>query len=175
MTDGVILLFPNDVDALASFLGETKRIVAQKYLQVRSVEYDFTTYPSDPHEKPIYLDTLTLKFEGSKDCIFFEKVNGKNNCRIYSARPSQCKRYPLLSFVLTSNGQLKFVQSDCPGISLDFDNDKRSPSGEKKKYSPTELRSLIQEDQENEYNYYTLLKKHRFDIKAVYPFLRMKK
>jgi uncharacterized protein len=173
LTDGVIVMYAGDIEALASFFGESKKEIAQKYLKIRSVEYNFTQHPVAKHKKPLYLDTLTLKFIGSENCIFFEITNGNNVCKIYPARPLQCKNYPLLSFVLSSNEQLASVLSDCPGISIEseLNDDNDNKMKRNKKYSPTELLSIAHEEHDLEYNYYLHLKKLNFDIRKVYDFL----
>lgn len=57
-------------------------------------------------------ERLSLKETSAFDCIFW-----KEGCRVYTARPLQCRTFPFWPSVLSSAGSWKIVKSTCPGMS----------------------------------------------------------
>ncbi|MEA3523549.1 MAG: YkgJ family cysteine cluster protein [Campylobacterota bacterium] len=51
------------------------------------------------------------KFGDSYDCIFFQRENG--GCRIYEARPLQCRSFPFWDYYKQRVAELKL---ECPGV-----------------------------------------------------------
>jgi len=51
------------------------------------------------------------KFGDSYECIFYDRES--NGCKIYMARPSQCKTFPFWDYFKTRVDELK---DECPGI-----------------------------------------------------------
>ncbi len=51
------------------------------------------------------------KINDSYECIFFDRE--LNGCKIYDARPNQCKTFPFWDYYKTRIGELK---DECPGI-----------------------------------------------------------
>jgi len=52
----------------------------------------------------------------SRDCIFLETKNGEKRCRIYSARPNQCRTWPFWASNLQSPHTWNEAAQSCPGI-----------------------------------------------------------
>lgn len=50
--------------------------------------------------------------EQSHECIFYDRVT--NGCKIYEARPTQCRTFPFWDYFKTRVDELKL---ECPGIS----------------------------------------------------------
>ena len=51
------------------------------------------------------------KFNDSYECVFYDRDS--NGCKIYNARPSQCKTFPFWDYYKTRVDELKL---ECPGI-----------------------------------------------------------
>ena len=51
------------------------------------------------------------KIEDSYECVFYDRES--NGCKIYMARPSQCKTFPFWDYFKTHVAELK---EECPGI-----------------------------------------------------------
>lgn len=49
--------------------------------------------------------------EGSHECIFYDAVS--NGCKIYEARPKQCRTFPFWDYYKNRVDELKL---ECPGI-----------------------------------------------------------
>ena len=52
-----------------------------------------------------------FKHNDSYECIFYDRES--NGCRVYNARPSQCKTFPFWNYYKTKVDELK---QECPGI-----------------------------------------------------------
>ena len=52
-----------------------------------------------------------FKYNDSYECVFYDRQS--NGCRIYNARPSQCKTFPFWDYYKTRVDELK---QECPGI-----------------------------------------------------------
>jgi hypothetical protein len=51
------------------------------------------------------------KYNDSYECVFYDRET--NGCRIYMARPNQCKTFPFWDYFKTRVDELK---EECPGI-----------------------------------------------------------
>ncbi|WP_457749549.1 YkgJ family cysteine cluster protein [Sulfurimonas sp.] len=51
------------------------------------------------------------KIEDSYECVFYDRES--NGCKIYNARPNQCKTFPFWEYYKTRVDELKL---ECPGI-----------------------------------------------------------
>ncbi len=51
------------------------------------------------------------KIEDSYECVFYDRES--NGCKIYMARPNQCKTFPFWDYFKTHIDELK---AECPGI-----------------------------------------------------------
>ena len=62
--------------------------------------------------KKMYKYSIVEKQNGdSYECIFYDKSS--NGCRIYEARPNQCKTFPFWDYYKTRVNELKL---ECPGV-----------------------------------------------------------
>lgn len=50
-------------------------------------------------------------YNGSHECIFYDRES--NGCKIYDARPTQCKTFPFWDYYKTRVDELKL---ECPGV-----------------------------------------------------------
>jgi hypothetical protein len=51
------------------------------------------------------------KIDDSYECVFYDRAS--NGCKIYMARPNQCKTFPFWDYFKTHVDELK---DECPGI-----------------------------------------------------------
>ncbi len=51
------------------------------------------------------------KIDDSYECVFYDRAT--NGCKIYNARPNQCKTFPFWEYYKTRVDELKL---ECPGI-----------------------------------------------------------
>lgn len=56
--------------------------------------------------------------DGGYDCVFLDRdsVSGKALCKVYKARPTQCKTWPFWESNLTSRRAWTEAAQDCPGM-----------------------------------------------------------
>ncbi len=95
---GAIWVNEKEAAKLASFLGVT----VQEFLRQYTVDYEGRSSLREVERVP-----------GQHDCIFLE---GKS-CRVYSARPTQCRTFPFWPRNLRSEEAWKECASECEGIS----------------------------------------------------------
>lgn len=58
-----------------------------------------------------------IKHNDSYECVFYDRES--NGCKIYEARPLQCKTFPFWDYYKTRVDELKL---ECPGITSENEN-----------------------------------------------------
>lgn len=92
---GNIFVSSEEIRALAHLLETDEADFRQAYLEKRGYKF-----------------SLKERIVGmSHDCIFFDREH--NGCRVYAARPKQCRTFPFWDYYKTRVGELK---RECPGI-----------------------------------------------------------
>lgn len=94
---GYVWVNSAEVEEMAKFLRISLKDFAEKYL--RKVGGRFSLI-----EKPDY------------DCIFLERTEKGVGCRIYSARPQQCRTWPFWDYNLASPDDWLENTRRCPGV-----------------------------------------------------------
>ena len=66
-------------------------------------------------------ERLSLKEKSNFDCIFWnasvgDTASGGGGCKVYNARPLQCRSFPFWDFVVCSQQAWEAAGKDCPGI-----------------------------------------------------------
>jgi hypothetical protein len=56
---------------------------------------------------------ISLRETRAKDCVFFERERG---CRVYGARPRQCRTWPFWRSVIHSEERWREEAQECPGM-----------------------------------------------------------
>lgn len=92
---GYIYVTMNEIEKISSLLDMNIQEFAKEYLFKKGYKYSI--------KEQVY--------EGSHECIFYDRVS--NGCKIYEARPSQCKTFPFWDYYKTRVEELKL---ECPGI-----------------------------------------------------------
>ncbi len=55
-----------------------------------------------------------VRYNDSYDCIFYDRE--RNGCKIYEARPLQCRTFPFWDYFKTHKDELA---KECPGVKFD--------------------------------------------------------
>ncbi|MBA1438161.1 MAG: YkgJ family cysteine cluster protein [Epsilonproteobacteria bacterium] len=92
---GYIYVSKKEIFAIAELLGMDVNEFGVKYLFKKGYKYSIKEN----------------KVDESYECVFYDKAT--NGCKIYQARPSQCRTFPFWEYFKTRVDELK---SECPGI-----------------------------------------------------------
>lgn len=92
---GYIYVTKNEIFAIADLLQMDVNEFAIKYLFKKGYKYSI----------------MENKFGDSYECVFFDRQN--NGCKIYEARPTQCRTFPFWDYFKT---RVNEVKEECPGI-----------------------------------------------------------
>ena len=92
---GYIYVTKDEINAIADVLNIDINELRVKYLFKKGYKYSIKE----------------LKYNDSYECVFYDRES--NGCRIYNARPSQCKTFPFWDYYKTRVDELK---QECPGI-----------------------------------------------------------
>ena len=92
---GYIYVTKSEIFAIAEVLGMDVNEFALKYLFKKGYKYSIKEN----------------KIDDSYECVFYDRES--NGCKIYNARPNQCKTFPFWEYYKTRVDELKL---ECPGI-----------------------------------------------------------
>jgi len=92
---GYIYVTKDEIKAIADVLNIDVNELRVKYLFKKGYKYSIKEF----------------KFNDSYECVFYDRES--NGCKIYNARPSQCKTFPFWDYYKTRVDELK---QECPGI-----------------------------------------------------------
>ena len=94
--NGYVFIFPKDLERLIKDSGYTLEELQRTYLST--------------------VDGYTvLRDGGSRACIFWDTV--AKGCKIYEARPTQCRTYPFWKTLLYKKTKWQEGTKTCPGVS----------------------------------------------------------
>jgi uncharacterized protein len=92
---GYIYVTMNEIEKISTLLDMSVQNFANEYLFKKGYKYSIKE----------------LQYKDSYECVFYDRVT--NGCRIYEARPSQCRTFPFWDYYKTRVQELKL---ECPGI-----------------------------------------------------------
>jgi len=92
---GYIYVTKDEIKAIAEVLNIDINELRVKYLFKKGYKYSIKEF----------------KYNDSYECVFYDRES--NGCRVYNARPSQCKTFPFWDYYKTRVDELK---QECPGI-----------------------------------------------------------
>ena len=95
---GYIYVSKTEIFAIAKVLEMDVNEFALKYLFKKGYKYSIKEN----------------KIDDSYECVFYDRAT--NGCKIYNARPNQCKTFPFWEYYKTRVDELKL---ECPGIKDD--------------------------------------------------------
>ena len=92
---GYIYVTKSEIENIAELLGLDVREFVFKYLFKKMYKYSIKE----------------IEYNGSFECVFYDRES--NGCKIYEARPTQCRTFPFWDYYKTRVEELKL---ECPGI-----------------------------------------------------------
>jgi Fe-S-cluster containining protein len=92
---GYIYVTKNEIEKIAALLEMDVNDFRVKYLFQKGYKFSIKEQ----------------KFQDSYECVFYDRET--NGCKIYLARPNQCKTFPFWDYFKTRVDELK---EECPGI-----------------------------------------------------------
>lgn len=92
---GYIYVTMNEITAIAELLNMDVNDFAIKYLFKKGYKYSIKEN----------------QFGDSYECVFYDRKT--NGCKIYEARPVQCRTFPFWDYFKT---RVEEVKDECPGI-----------------------------------------------------------
>ena len=159
--DGEVYLYKEDILRLAEHLNMNTpsglKLFARKYIKVIEDEF-FWKVPGEQKEKNYKFLTLGFKFAGKDEQCHF--LQGKI-CIVHEFRPFQCRSFPFWQMMVSNKLNIETYKKKCKGLQL---------SGGKF-YSKDQILEWAQNEYEIEKNYFLEMKKNKFNILKVYPFL----
>jgi len=166
--EGEVYLYKDDILRLAEFLHMTGmkglRNFTQKYMKV--INDSFFWKESEAQRGKTYrFKTLGFAFTGEDEHCHFLK---DNKCTVHEARPFQCQCFPFWQMMVRSKKNVIAYSKKCPGLQA-------SLRGNGKYYSRKEIQKWAKSEYDIEKQYFLEMKKNKFNILKVYPFLSEEK
>ena len=161
--EGNIFIYKPDLDVLFKYFKcntDAKKFkFSQEYFDITSQKFIYTDKKVNK-KKSYFYDTLVFKLVGEKEeCCFLEE---DNSCKIYSVRPFQCTSYPIWRVLLTKKKNWDKNLKKCKGINHNNGSF----------YSKKRIIDILEKEFELEKDYFLEMRKKKFKIKDVYPFLK---
>jgi Fe-S-cluster containining protein len=130
---------------------------AEKYLKVVNDSF-YWKEPGAQRGKTYRFKSLGFKFTGEDEhCHFLTD----NKCSVHVARPFQCKSFPFWQMMVSSKLNFDNYTKKCKGLQL----------LKGKFYTREEILKWAKKEYEIEMKYFLEMKKNKFNILKVYPFL----
>ena len=95
--EGFVFISTDDLEQLATRLNITNR----------ALQRDWCTR---------FHKFIVLKNKPNGECIFYTEIDGEPRCKVYTARPMQCRTYPFWQQNLISPDSWAKEKLVCPGI-----------------------------------------------------------
>ena len=159
--EGQVYLYNEDIFRLAAILNlngkSGLRKFAEYYVKVINDSF-FWKEPGAQKGKNYKFKTLCFKFTGEDEHCHFLK---DNSCSVHKARPFQCRSFPFWQMMVSSRKNIENYKKKCKGLQL----------LKGKFYSKEEILDWAKLEYEIEKKYFLEMKKNKFNILKVYPFL----
>lgn len=160
--EGEVYMYQEDIARMVKFFNLKNKVALKEFAKKHFKIIQDSFYWKEPKEKigrDYTFKTLGLKFTGNDEhCEFLDK---NNKCTIHDARPFQCRAFPFWKMMVISNKNFLNYAEKCKGL--------QTLKG--KFYSPEEILNWAEREYEIEKNYFLALKKNKFNIFKMYPFL----
>jgi Fe-S-cluster containining protein len=159
--EGEVYLYQEDLQRLIKSLNLTKkselRRFAKTYLKVVDDSFLWKE-PGAERRRTYRYKSLGFKFRGDDEhCQFLID----NICSIHEVRPFQCRCFPFWQMLVSNRKNFINYSKKCPGL--------KDLKG--RYYSKEEILEWANKEYEMEKQYFFEMKKHKFNILKVYPFL----
>ena len=163
--EGYVFVYGADIFKMSRKLHLTLAEFAKHFLLIIPYDYKIWDENLEDTQKTRSFDTLVLNYQQTQNCLF---LNDDKGCDLYHDRPLQCKLFPFWNMIMTSEPRFQSILEGCEG---DFSNNQSSEYY----YTPDQIRALVNQERQAEFDYYQEMKKKDFDIYRVYPFLEQTK
>jgi len=161
LNDGEVYLYHEDIIRLAAILNlngkSGLRKFAKNYVKIIADSF-FWKEPGAERSKTYKFKTLGFKFTGEDEHCHFLK---DNSCSVHNARPFQCRSFPFWQMMVSSRKNIENYKKKCKGLQL----------LKGKFYSKEEILNWARAEYEIEKKYFLKIKRNKFNILKVYPFL----
>ena len=159
--EGEVYVYQDDILRLTQSLNITKKSelskFARQYLKIINDSF-FWKEPGAERGKTYRFKNLGFKFAGEDEhCHFLQE----NSCTVHEIRPFQCKCFPFWHMLVSSRKNFIDYSKKCPGLKV----------LKGRYYSKEEILDWAKKEYEMEKKYFLEMKKHKFNILKVYPFL----
>ncbi|NHJ19297.1 MAG: YkgJ family cysteine cluster protein [Candidatus Lokiarchaeota archaeon] len=159
--EGEVYLYQEDIERLIKSLNLTKKSELKKFAKtyLKVVDDSFLwKEPGAERGRTYRYKSLGFKFRGDDEhCQFLiDKI-----CSIHEARPFQCRCFPFWQMLVSNRKNFINYSKKCPGL--------KDLKGHY--YSKEEILEWANKEYEMEKQYFLEMKKHKFNILKVYPFL----
>ncbi|MFX1374825.1 MAG: YkgJ family cysteine cluster protein [Promethearchaeota archaeon] len=159
--EGEVYLYKDDILRLTKYLNiegrEGLRNFAKKYVKVINDSF-FWKEPEAQRGKKYRFKTLGFRFTGEDEHCHFLK---DNICSVHDYRPFQCRSFPFWQMMVSNKKNFDSYTKKCKGLQLLKGH----------YYSREEILDWAKKEYEIEKKYFLEMKKHKFNILKVYPFL----
>ncbi len=158
--EGFVFLYDKELPRIAKKLNLSIQEFVTRYVDVINSEYKVMDRNLNPTKKKIFLKSLILKQdENDGSCAFLDTKT--NLCKIYGARPNQCKTWPTWHPLMTNAKDLREAKEKCPGF-----------SSKDNFISLSQILNNLEAELKIEYNFQKKMRKNNNDLNKCYRFLR---
>lgn len=159
--EGEVYLYQEDIERLIQSLNLTKKTELKKFAKtyLKVVDDSFLwKEPGAERGRTYRYKSLGFKFASDDEhCQFLTD----NTCSIHEVRPFQCMCFPFWQMLVSNRKNFINYSKKCPGL--------KDLKG--RYYSKEEILEWANKEYEMEKQYFLEMKKHKFKILKVYPFL----
>lgn len=151
---GDVFLYPADFFRIREFLAILDLQFINRYLKMIEYEYHVRNSNLKTTGESIYLPIFAIKMKKKAGCPFYDPH--LKSCRIYPARPDQCRFFPLIYCILEDSEQLEDMRKNCLVIQeiLKHYSNERLENFQIPEY-PREI--ITKEERTIEYQYYIFI------------------
>ncbi len=151
-SEGLVFIYKGEIQAICSYLKMSEAEFLRSYCDI-----------VEAASKEGYVPTVVLKMNPMTQNCTFQQMNG--SCKIYPARPFQCKSFPFWALNVRNPATWEKVKETCRGFS-------RKKEGHL--FTLDEIRTFLDEERRLEDEHYKKLLENDFKLSALYPCLKQK-
>lgn len=141
---GRVYVYPGDLSGLAGVLRVNRQELIDRYLAYRM---EILRFVDGQECNP----RLVVRKRGNGACVFLDN----RSCSVHSAKPSHCRRAPLIVPILESTQGWAWFSRVCRGL------------GKGRTYTEEEIREALREDREADAEYWRCLEKDDYRLGEV--------
>ncbi len=153
---GDVFLYPLDLHRIANFLEISASQMVKKYCKMVEYEIIMRERNFHPTDRKQYIPVFALRMMKNHGCPYYDRA--KKNCKIYLARPEQCRFFPFIYCILEDPMQIRGMTDSCTVIqtflrSLQVED----PSTQTLKIPLDLIERMTEKEKRAEFAYYSTL------------------